>query len=158
MNMIRFRVRWKTSTLALLLTIAACGQTPQIESNDVDRVGSHIACQCGCKESVSCPMSKRGCSFCVPAKARIYKMQQAGMSDAAIIDVYKKEFGEKIYLSDPNMFYWAVPAFATVLGLLALYWFIRRHRSSSPAQFGGQLDPALARFQDQIDCETANLG
>ena len=150
-------MRWKTSALALLLTLAAFGQTPQIESADVDRVGSHIACQCGCKESVSCPMSKRGCSFCVPAKARIFKMQQAGMSDAAIINVYKKEFGDKIYLSDPTMFYWAVPAFATVLGLLALFWFITRHKSASPAEFG-EIDPALAMFQEQIDRETANLG
>jgi len=151
-------VHWKISTLALLLTFAACGQTPQIESADVDRVGSHIACQCGCKESVSCPMSKRGCSFCAPAKTRIFKMQQAGMSDAAIIDVYKKEFGEKIYLSDPTMFYWVVPAFATVLGLAALYWFICRHTSGPQAQFGDQIDPTLALFQEEIDRETANLG
>jgi cytochrome c-type biogenesis protein CcmH/NrfF len=74
-------------------------------------------------------MSKRGCGFCAPAKARIYQMQKAGMSDAAIIDVYKKEYGDKIYLSDLSLFYWAVPPFATVLGLLAVYWFIRRFKS-----------------------------
>jgi cytochrome c-type biogenesis protein CcmH/NrfF len=83
-------------------------------------------------------MSKRGCGFCAPAKARIYQMQKAGMSDAAIIDVYKKEYGDKIYLSDPSLFYWAVPVFATVLGLLAVYWF-------------------MSRFQEQIERETANL-
>ena len=143
---------------SFILTFAAFGQTPQIESNDVDRVGSHIACQCGCKESVSCPMSKRGCSFCVPAKARIFKMQQTGMSDSAIIDVYKKEFGDAIYLSDPTMFYWAVPAFATVLGLAALYWFICSHRVGSRAESGEQVDPTLGRFQEQIDRETANFG
>lgn len=124
-------MRRKISALAVLLAVAAFAQTPQIESDDVNRVGSHIACQCGCKESVSCPMSRRGCSFCVPAKARIYKMQQAGTSDAAIIDVYKKEYGDKIYLGDPSMFYWAVPALATILGLLAVYWFICRVRSSA---------------------------
>jgi cytochrome c-type biogenesis protein CcmH/NrfF len=146
------------SILALLLISGACGQTPQIESDDVNRVGSHIACQCGCKESVSCPMSKRGCSFCVPAKARIFKMQQAGMSDAAIVDVYKREFGEKIYLSDPTMFYWSVPAFATLLGLLAVYWFIRRFKSDPHMQFAGPVDPTLTRFQEEIERETANLG
>lgn len=151
-------MRFKVSILALLLAVAAFAQTPQIESDDVNRVGSHIACQCGgCNESVSCPMSKRGCGFCAPAKAKIYKMQQAGMSDAAIIDVYKKEFGDKIYLSDPSMFYWAVPAFAIALGLLAIYWFLRRFKNRPPAQLAGPVDPMLARYQDQIERETANL-
>ncbi len=143
--------------LPLLLATVALAQTPQIESDDVNRVASHIACQCGgCKDSVSCPMSKRGCHFCAPAKAKIYKMQQAGMSDAAIIDVYKKEFGDKIYLSDPSMFYWAVPAFAIMLGLLSIYWFLRRFKSK-PAPVAVPIDPELARFQAQIERETANL-
>jgi cytochrome c-type biogenesis protein CcmH/NrfF len=151
-------LRWKFSILVLFLVFAAAGQTPQIESDDVDRVGSQIACQCGCKESVSCPMSKRGCSFCVPAKAKIFKMQQAGMSDADIIAVYKKEFGNKIYLSDPTMFYWSVPVFATLLGSLAVYWFIRRVNSGPHKQFADPVDSTLARFQEEIDRETANLG
>ena len=152
-------MRWKTSFLAGLLAVAALAQTPQIESDDVNRVASHIACQCGgCKDSVSCPMSKRGCHFCVPAKAKIFKMQQAGMSDAAIIDVYKKEFGDKIYLADPSMFYWAVPAFAIVLGLLSIYWFIRRFTKTQVAQPASlPVDPTLARFQAQIDRETEHL-
>ncbi len=151
-------MRLKTSFLAVLLAFTALAQTPQIESDDVNRVGSHIACQCGgCKDSVSCPMSKRGCHFCAPAKARIYKMQQAGMSDAAIIDVYKKEYGDKIYLADPSVFYWAVPAFAIVLGLLSIYWFIRRFKSAPPPAVAAPMDPELARFQAQIERETANL-
>ncbi len=151
-------MRWKTSFLAALLVVAALAQTPQIESDDVNRVASHIACQCGgCKDSVSCPMSKRGCHFCAPAKARIFKMQQAGMSDAAIIDVYKKEYGDKIYLADPSMFYWAVPAFAILLGLLSIFWFIRRFVKPPLPQLVAPADPTLARFQAQIDRETANL-
>jgi hypothetical protein len=141
------------------MTAVALSQTPQIESDDVNRVGSHIACQCGgCKDSVSCPMSKRGCHFCVPAKAKIFKLQQAGMSDQAIIDVFKQEYGNKIYLADPSLFYWAVPAGAIVLGLLSIYWFLRRVKSA-PAQVAAAapVDPDLARFQAQIDRETANL-
>jgi cytochrome c-type biogenesis protein CcmH/NrfF len=81
------------------------------------------------------------------------------MSDQAIIDIYKKEFGDKIYLSDPSMFYWAVPAFAILLGLLAIYWFLRRFKSAPVPQTaaGAPLDPDLARFQAQIERETANL-
>jgi hypothetical protein len=137
------------------MTAIALGQTPQIESDDVNRVAGHIACQCGgCKDSVTCPMSKRGCHFCVPAKQKIFKLQQAGMSDQAIIDIYKKEFGDKIYLADPSMFYWAVPAFAIVLGLLSIYWFLRRVKTSPAAT---PADPALARFHDEIERETAKL-
>jgi len=105
-------------------------------------------------------MSKRGCHFCVPAKAKIFKLQQAGMSDQAIIDVYKKEFGDKIYLADPSMFYWAVPVGAIVLGLLSIYWFLRRFIKSTPAPqaaAAGPIDPDLARFQAQIERETAHL-
>jgi cytochrome c-type biogenesis protein CcmH/NrfF len=146
--------------LALLLAGVAVTQTPQIESADVDRVGAHIACQCGgCKESVSCPMAKRGCGFCVPAKQRIYRMQKAGLTDAAIIETYKKEFGDKIYLADPSSFYWIVPAFATGLGLLAIYWFIRRMISSRAVAraTGAPADPALARYQEEIDREMSKL-
>jgi ribosomal protein L37E len=104
-----------------VLVVAAVAHTPRIESDDVNRVASHIACRCGdCTESVSFPMSKRGCSFCAPAKVRIYQMQKAGIPDAAIIDVYKKEYGDNIYLSDPSLFYLAVPAFATVLPACSL--------------------------------------
>jgi cytochrome c-type biogenesis protein CcmH/NrfF len=150
-------LQWKTSFLCCLVAVAALAQTPQVESDDVNRVGSHIACQCGgCKESVSCPMSKRGCGFCVPAKAKIYKMQKAGMSDAAIIETYKKEFGDKIFLEDPSAFYWIVPAFATGLGLLAVYWFIRRFTGRTPA-VAGPVDPSLSRYQEEIDREMSKL-
>jgi cytochrome c-type biogenesis protein CcmH/NrfF len=150
----------KPLILALFLAGIALTQTPQIESEDVNRVGSHIACQCGgCKESVSCPMSKRGCGFCVPAKQKIYKMQKAGMSDAAIIATYKQEFGDKIYLADPSPFYWIVPAFATGLGLLAIYWFIRRvitTHAAMPARTAPP-DPSLDRYQEEIDREMSKL-
>jgi hypothetical protein len=59
-------------------------------------------------------MSKRACSFCVPSKARIFKMQQTGMSDAAIIAVYGNKFGDQIYLSDRTMFCRSVSAFAAL--------------------------------------------
>lgn len=141
----------------MAFAVVALAQTPQIESDDVNRVGAHIACQCGgCKESVSCPMSKRGCGFCVPAKAKIYKMQKAGMSDGSIIETYKKEFGDKIYLSDPSAFYWIVPAVATALGLLAIYWFVTRFTGKMAAK-PAFADPALARFHDEIEREMSKL-
>ena len=147
---------WKSRILAAVLTAAAWAQTPQIESEDVARVGAHIACQCGsCKETVNCPMAKRGCGFCTPAKARIYKLQKAGMSDGSIIDLYKKEYGDKIFVADPSPFYWIVPTLAIGLGLLGLASFFRRYSRRVPAPIAApDLDP---KYRDQIERETANL-
>ncbi|MCU1261704.1 MAG: hypothetical protein JWO80_4589 [Bryobacterales bacterium] len=150
--------RWKTSLLVGLLAVAALAQTPQIESEEVDRVGAHIACQCGsCKESVRCPMSKHGCGFCGPAKARIFKMQKAGMSDQAIIDVYKKEFGDKIYMADPSPFFWIVPALVIMLGLGAIYLFVRRYSQRPRVLASLPADPSFDRYREQIERETARL-
>jgi cytochrome c-type biogenesis protein CcmH/NrfF len=150
--------RWKTSLLIALLAAAAIGQTPQIESADVDRVGAHIACQCGgCKESVSCPMAKRGCGFCVPAKARIYKMQKAGLSDQAIIDVYKKEFGDKVFMADPSPFFWIVPSFMIILGIGVIFLFVRRYSQRPRVLASIPAEPSFDRYREQIERETARL-
>ncbi len=147
-------MRLKTSLLSVCLAAVAIGQTPQIESSDVERVGAHIACQCGgCKESVSCPMAKKGCGFCVPAKARIYKMQAAGMSDSSIIDVYKKEFGEKVYLADPSSFFWLTPTLVIVLGILGIFYFVRRSQRSKQLVPAVAQDPSLDKYRDEIDRE-----
>jgi len=144
----------KTSFLLLLLASVGIGQTPQIESSDVERVGAHIACQCGgCKESVSCPMAKRGCGFCVPAKAKIYKMQAAGLSDSAIIDTYKKEFGDKVYLADPSSFFWLTPTLVIVLGVFGIFSFVRRNQRGALVAAPVGHDPALDKYQDEIDRE-----
>ena len=147
-------MRLKTSFLVLILSALATAQAPQIESDDVERVGAHIACQCGgCKEAVSCPMSKRGCGFCVPAKAKIYKMQKAGMSDAAIIDTYKKEFGDKIYLADPSSFFWLTPTLVIVLGSFGILYFLRRNKKPVLVAASPVHDPALEKYRDEMDRE-----
>ena len=153
--------RWSLFATCLFaawsLAFPAIAQTPQVESEEVARVGAHIACQCGaCKESANCPMSRRGCEFCSPTRARIYKMQKAGMSDQAIIDQFKKEYGDKIYLNDPSPFYWIVPMLAVMLGLAAIFAFVRRYLHRAPVAAEAH-DPALDRFHDEIEKETAGL-
>ena len=97
---------FSAAALALLAVLALAqegGDVAQIGSSDVLRVGAHIACQCGsCKDTVACPMALQGCGFCNPARVRIAKMQLAGMNDKAIIDTFKKEYGEGIYRADPT--------------------------------------------------------
>src|SRR5579859_3135572 len=81
--------------LSFILVFAALGQTEsEIESDDVKRVGTHIACQCGaCQENVNCNMSSGQCHFCKPARTKIYKMQRAGMTDDKVIASFVSEYG-----------------------------------------------------------------
>ncbi len=111
-----------------LLAISALAQegsdVSQIGSADVLRVGAHLACNCGCKDTVACPMALQGCSFCNHARVRIAQMQRAGMSDKQIIDVFIKENGPGIYRAGPNNFFWLIPYGALGLGLLAIVFFL----------------------------------
>lgn len=142
----------------ILLSFSAFAQTPQIESQDVRRVASHIACRCGaCKDTVSCPMSMSGCGFCTPAKARIFKMQKAGMTDKAIIDTFVKEYGPDSYRGDPSSFYWIVPYAVLALGALAMFWFVRRYYHPHPVTAAGPEDEGLSRYRDAIEKDMAKL-
>ena len=163
-NMWRLRIKLP---LLVALACSAFAQTPQVESNDVKRVGGHIACQCGsCKETVNCPMSMSGCGFCAPAKAKIRKMQNAGMSDQSIIDSYVKEYGPGIYRGDPSSFYWIVPYSVLLLGVAAIFWFVRRyyhgaaHRpalATAVAAGSPPVDDNYARYRDTIEKDLAKL-
>ncbi len=96
-------------------------------------------------------MAKRGCGFCVPAKAKIYKMQKAGMSDAAIIDVYKKQFGDKVYLADPSSLFWLTPAMVILLGAIGILYFVRKNQR--PVSVAVAADPAVEKYRDEMDRE-----
>ena len=128
-------------------------------SLDVRRVGSRLSCQCGCKDSVAtCSMLE--CEFSKPAKERIAKMQALGMTDQQIIDAFVRDYGPGIYLAPPNLFGMLIPYVAAGLGLLAIWWFIRRYRKPPPLAEVGALeldDPALAKYKDQIEKDLANL-
>src|SRR5437588_6470792 len=97
---------WKRGLLFLVLMGAALAQTEsEIESDDVKRVGTHIACQCGaCQENVNCNMSSGQCHFCKPARTKIYKLQRAGMSDDQVIASFITEYGKAIFRADPNSY------------------------------------------------------
>ena len=112
------------------LVTGLCWRRPsrRLVSDDVRRVARHISCQCGsCSEDANCMMSAGQCGFCKPARTKICKMQQAGMSDQAIADEFIQEYGAKIYRADPNAFGWLVPYSALALGVLVMVWFVRRY-------------------------------
>ena len=155
---------WKFSVAALLLASSALADSPQIDSEQVRRVASHIACRCGsCKETASCPMSMQGCGFCVPVKTQIVKMQKAGFSDQAIINSFIKEYGPDIYRAGPNQFFWVIPYGALLAGIGAIFWFVRRYYKPEPAAVSGKPaaappeDAVLLRYRDAIEKEVGKL-
>ncbi len=153
---------WRVSAAVLLLAFGCLADTPQIDSEAVRRVGRHIACKCGsCKETTICPMSMQGCGFCVPAKNKIARMQQAGFSDQAIIDSFIKQYGPDIYRAGPSSYFWLVPYGALILGAGAIFWFVGRY-SRHPAAAGASGapipdDPVYARYREAIEKESGRI-
>ena len=146
--------------LALLVAVAAMSQTASEKpSQDVRRVGAHLQCMCGCKDSVStCSMLE--CSHSKPAKEKIARMQAVGMSDDQIIQSFIQSDGPGIYLAPPSAFGWVVPYAAVGAGLLVIWAFIKKYRRPRPLAEVPALDlddPALAKYKDQIEKELADL-
>ena len=75
--------RLKSNLLLLVVTGLCFAQTEaQLVSDEVKRVARHISCQCGsCSDDANCMMSAGQCGFCKPARTKIFRMQQAGLSD-----------------------------------------------------------------------------
>ena len=147
--------------LAAVLAGTAFAQSEsQIESDDVKRVGTHIACQCGaCSENVNCNMSSGQCHFCKPARTKIYKMQRAGMSDDQVISNFVQEYGKAIFRADPNSFFWVIPYLSLLAGGGVLWIVIKRLRGTknlTPAPAGHVVadDPLLAKYRAQIEKDT----
>ena len=152
----------KRAMLVLALAAAAIAQTSsQIESDEVKRVGIHLKCTCGCGENLNCSMSSGQCHICKPARAKIFTMQQSGMSDDTIIASFVKS-GEFTLLSDPNSYFWLVPYFSLALGGVVVWMVLRRLRGNKmrPATAGGppvDNDPDFARYRDAIERDTEKL-
>jgi cytochrome c-type biogenesis protein CcmH/NrfF len=156
--------RSKRSFLVLILAAAAFAQTEsQIESDEVRRVGTHIACQCGsCTENVNCNMSSGQCHFCKPARTEIYKMQKSGMNDDGIIASFKKQYGAAIFRADPSSYFWLIPYLMLIVGGGVVWIVLKRLRGTRPlhpavAGMGPSDDPVLARYRDAIEKDTDNL-
>jgi cytochrome c-type biogenesis protein CcmH/NrfF len=141
------------------MAVAALAQTASRKPTvDVLRVAHHLACQCGCSDTVAtCAMLE--CHFSKPAKERIAKLQASGVSDQQIIDQFIAEYGQGIYRGDPNAWGWVIPYTSLALGLLVIWWFIRRYRKPRPMPEAGPApeDPALAKYNEQIEKDLARL-
>ena len=152
--------RLRVSLLATVVALAAMSQTASEKpSDDVRRVGAHLQCQCGCKDSVAtCSMLE--CGFSKPAKEKIARMLAVGMTDDQIIQSFVRDNGPGIYLAPPSAFGWVVPYAAVGVGLLAIWLFLKRAFKPRPIPEIGPVeldDPALAKYKEQIERDLANL-
>jgi cytochrome c-type biogenesis protein CcmH/NrfF len=152
---------WAVNTYLLsALVVAALAQAASEKPNvDVRRVGAHLACQCGCKDTVAtcsmleCPSSK-------PAKERIAQMQAIGYNDQQIIQAFVRDHGASIYLAEPNAWGWIVPYISLSAGLVVVGLFIRKYRKPRPIAELAPIelhDPALHKYKEQIEKDLANL-
>jgi cytochrome c-type biogenesis protein CcmH len=151
--------RFRSSLLVFTIAVAALAQTASEKPNvDVRRVGARLQCQCGCKDSVAtCSMLE--CHFSKPAKERIAQMQSVGMSDEQIVQAFIRDYGMAVYLAPPNAFGWIVPYAAVGLGLAVILLFLRKYKPKPMTDLGPieTDDPELAKYQAQIEKDTANL-
>ena len=148
--------------LFLVLAAAAIAQTSsQIESDEVKRVGAHLQCSCGCNDNLNCNMSGGQCPICKPARTRIFRKQQEGMSDDSIITALVSS-GEFTRLNDPNSYFWVVPYVSMALGGSVICVILNRVRRGKQrlAETDGTStgnDPDFARYLDAIETDTEAL-
>lgn len=151
--------RWKNSLLIALVATASFAQTAaDLESDDVKRVGSRLACKCGsCQSSVACEMPG-GCGYCKRVKGEIFKQQSLGKSDKQIIDQMVQENGKDTYIGEPGVMGWLAPYLAVLAGLALIFWFVRRHLSGpSPATVPPVSPEVLNRYHERIEKDLEKL-
>ena len=143
----------------------------QIESDEVKRIGSHLNCQCGgCNDNVNCMMSGGQCPFCKPARTKIFKMQQAGMNDSAVVASFVRGIGDKVFRPDPSSLFWLVPylslsAGSVLIAFILVRMRIRARKHSLIPAFAGELpagpsggtDSCFARYREAIENAIARL-
>jgi cytochrome c-type biogenesis protein CcmH/NrfF len=148
--------KWKTSLLIAIMTMAALAQTAtDLESPAVNRVAAHLNCSCGCKLNMACRMPPDGrCPVCQMNKAKILAMQQAGSSDQQILDKYVAENGKDILVIPPGAAGVIGPYVVLGLGLIAVFFTIRRYMQRKPSVAAAEIDRATL---DQIEKDLAKL-
>jgi len=129
-----------------------------LESPAVNRVAGKLLCPCGCKMNMTCRMDPYPCQTCWSNKKKILSMQQAGLSDTAILDQFKKDMGEDVVAVHPGVLGSISFYAAAVVGLILVLWVIRKYTRPAPVATAGLADEAvLDRYHDQIEKEVEKL-
>ena len=154
--------RLKSSLLVVALAVLSLAQsTTPLANPRVRRLGDQLMCLCGCGATVtSCNML--GCSHSKPAREKLLAMVNAGMSDSAILDAFVKEYGVQILVRPPaqgfNLLGYVMPFIGIALGLVFVWWAIKRFRKPLAVAAGPELDDAtFAAYQAQIEKDLEKL-
>lgn len=151
--------RLRNSVIAILLAAGCFAQTAaQLESDDVKRVGSRLACKCGsCNSTVSCEMPG-GCGYCKRVKTQIVDLQSKGNSDRQIIDRLVQENGKDTYIGEPGVMGWLAPYLALAAGLGLIFWFVRRHLRAPAMETSPPVDAEVfTRYHERIEKDLEKL-
>ena len=136
----------------------AAQSAEELESPAVNRVAGKLLCPCGCKTNMTCRMDPYPCGTCWTNKKKILSMQQAGLSDGAILDQFKKDLGEDVVAVHPGLLGSISFYAAAILGLILVVVVIRKYSRPSLAVAGGPVDDAaLNRYHEQIEKEVEKL-
>jgi len=159
-----YRLRNSILALALFAGVSFAQSAEQLESPAVNRIATRLSCPCGCKTNMACRMDPYPCRTCWENKKKILQMQQAGMSDQAILDEFAKEMGPSVVVVPPGTLGALSFYAAGALGLVAVLFLIRKYSRKPPVVAGAppgsgapDADPLLARYHDQIEKEVEKL-
>jgi cytochrome c-type biogenesis protein CcmH/NrfF len=154
--------QWKSKVLIAAFVGICFTQAADIIPPGVRRVGSHLACLCGsCRNTVAdCTMLE--CHYSKPSRAKIAEMLATGATDQAIIDSFVKEQGVRALSVPPaegfNSLLGWMPWLAGGVGLLAIAWFINRHKPKPEASEMPEVDRALVdKYRETIEKDLGDL-
>jgi cytochrome c-type biogenesis protein CcmH/NrfF len=155
--------RLRSSFFAVLLAAVALAQSSStLLTPEIRRVGGRLACLCGtCNNTVGdCPMLE--CHYTKPAREKIAAMQLAGKGDEEIVKTIVKERGLQALAAPPqegfSLLAWVMPWIAVSLGLLFIWYMIRRLSAQRHPATAPEIDPAvLDRYRDNIEKDLAKL-
>jgi hypothetical protein len=159
----RLRISWLAFGLLTcgLLSQSGLGQSAEeLESPAVNRIATKLNCPCGCKTNMACRMDPYPCRTCWENKKKILQMEQAGMSDQAILASFSQSMGPDVVAVRPGIIGSLLSYSAAALGLLLVVFVIRKYSRKGPeAATGGApvRDPLLDRYHDQIEKEVEKL-
>jgi cytochrome c-type biogenesis protein CcmH len=89
-------------------------------------------------------------------------MVNSGMSDAAILDNFVKQYGTQILEKPPaqgfNLLGYLMPFIVILMGLAFVWWLIQHFRKPLSLAEGPQIDAAvLERYQERIERDLEKL-
>ena len=157
----RARKSFATGVLALSVfaTVSFAQSAEELESPAVNRIAKRLNCPCGCKTNMACRMDPYPCRTCWDNKKKILQMEQAGLSDQAILASFSKDMGPDVVAVPPGIIGSLLSYTAAALGLLLVVFVIRKYRRKELAVSAGAPphDPHFERYRDQIDKEVEKL-